>query len=74
VGNFPSLGASCKLGIFLNEKLILKGQIFCVLCEVWFPYFAFAFLFLTSIFYSVCRNLIISKEIHKVVKYLGAGN
>jgi hypothetical protein len=31
-------------------------------------------IFLASIFYSVCCDLIISKEIHKVVIYLGVGD
>ena len=32
------------------------------------------YLFPASIFYSVCCDLIISKEKHKVVIYLGVGN
>jgi len=53
VGSFPSLGAPCKLGSYLNEKLILKGRIFYVLCEVWFLIFASTVLFLANIFYCV---------------------
>jgi hypothetical protein len=32
------------------------------------------YLFTDNIFYSMCCNLIISKEIHKVIIYLGVGN
>jgi hypothetical protein len=73
-GQFSQFGAPCKLGSYLNENIILKGQILCVLCEIWFPIFAFVVLFPTCIFYSLCCNLIVSKEIHKVVKYLSVGN
>jgi hypothetical protein len=44
------------------------------MCEVWFSILLPLFLFSTSIFYSVCCNLIISKEKHKVVIYLGVGD
>jgi hypothetical protein len=53
----------------------LKGRISVCMCEVWFPVLLPLFyLFPASIFYSVCCNLIISKEKHKVVIYLGVGD
>jgi len=51
-----------------------EGQNFCVSCEVWFPVFSSAVLFRASIFYSMCCNLFINKEIHQVVIYLGVGD
>jgi hypothetical protein len=47
---------------------------FFLLCEFWFPQFALFFIYLASVFYSVCGNLFISKEKHKVVIYLGVGD
>jgi hypothetical protein len=45
-------------------------------CCVRFGFHSFAsvVLFPASIFYSCVCNLFFSKEIHKVVKYLGVGN
>jgi hypothetical protein len=39
-----------------------------------FHIFASTVLFPANIFYSMCCNLIISKEKHKIVKYLGVGD
>jgi hypothetical protein len=45
------------------------------MCCVKFGFqFSSIVLFLAKISYFVCCNLIISKEIHKVVKYLGVRN
>jgi hypothetical protein len=56
------------LGIFLG----VFTQKLCVqMCLV--SYFSSVVLFPSNIFYFVCCNLIISKEMHKVLKYLGVG-
>jgi hypothetical protein len=45
----------------------------CASVKFGFPVFASVVLFLDNIFYYVYCNLLINKEIHKVVKYLGVG-